>query len=355
MSNTDPFMLGLGSSPNSKSPADRDDSGDSPAPPDPALIARADRLAHALKNPRTVQPSTDSTADATSHAEPTPPPAPTPRAVLRAVPEGAVATASGEPFVEFEAADAKARHLAAQTGFDWWVRALGDGQFVVVCAATPNASPSRQSMERDEPEEEQDFRTKALDELQLSDFPPGHPVHRFGVKQYKKFAKKHFKFKPSYRSMWPLLILSLIGLVLYLLPVPALRLLPPELLHQTLESISEENLVTAVQYLGLAFCLLALGKVLFQRHYRRYILMPGYAKCEEGIVARKSTKIAYVNVVNYDVQQNPIARILNYGTLELSSAGSDGSEIKMRDVYSPRVVELVLESRMEEARQTQRR
>ncbi|MEI2422308.1 PH domain-containing protein, partial [Arthrospira platensis SPKY2] len=100
--------------------------------------------------------------------------------------------------------------------------------------------------------------------------------------------------------------------------------------------------------LGLALAVLALGKLVFQRHYRRYILMPGYAKCEEGIIARKSTKIAYVNVVNYDVQQNPIARILNYGTIELSSAGSDGSEIRMLDVYSPRVVELVLESRMEE-------
>lgn len=366
MPTTDPFTLGLGpSSPGAKGERhSAEPEGESSArhpPPDQSTVDRADRLAAALRGGAGDAVSAPDAGLASAEVARRQD-AVSPGAVCRPlpVPEGAVAGAGGVPFTDFEAAQFKAAHLSAETGDTWWVRALSSSQFVLVCrAAGPPASVSGVGSGNaldmgDDPASQEDFRTKDLDDLQLSDFPDGHPVHRFGLSQYKRFAKRDFKFKPAYRSMWPLFLVAAIGGIVYGFPMSVITLLPDDALHQLLTSFDQSALLSGVETLGMVIAAVGLGKVIFERHYRRYFLMPGSVKAEEGIIARKSTKIAYLNVVNYDVQQSPIARILNYGTLELSSAGSDGSEINMRNLFSPRVVELVLESRMEEARQAGR-
>jgi hypothetical protein len=50
------------------------------------------------------------------------------------------------------------------------------------------------------------------------------------------------------------------------------------------------------------------------------------------------------------VQSTIISRFLNYGTIELSSAASDGAEIYIVNVFAPRLVENIIERKMEEAR-----
>ena len=367
MSTTDPFTLGLGSSsPGAKRDRNSAEPQGEASPhhpaPDQSTVDRADRLAAKLRGGAALEGSApDAGLDSD---EPEMPSAaaisPVAADAPLPVPEGAVAGSGGFPFTDFEAAQSKAAHLSAQTGDAWWVRALSPSQFVLVCAAAAlpvsvsGVGPRNALDMGDDPDSQDDFRTKDLDDLQLSDFPDGHPVHRFGLGQYKRFAKRNFKFKPAYRSMWPLFVLAAIGGLFYTFPVAVITLLPEDAVHQLLTSFNQATLLSGVETLGMVIAAVGLGKAMFERHYRRYFLMPGFVKAEQGIIARKSTKIAYMNVVNYDVQQNPIARILNYGTIELSSAGSDGSEINMRNLFSPRVVELVLESRMEEARQAGR-
>lgn len=361
MSTSDPFTVGLGSPSSASASVDpaaapSRDREARPPPPDQSTVDRADRLAAALRGSPEPEASDPSSGVHGRHggASETSPVSATADAPLP-VPEGAVAGSGGLPFTDFGAAESKAAHLTAQTGDAWWVRALSPSQFVLVCSAVAPAAMSTGVLDMaDGSSTEDDFRTKPLDELQLSDFPDGHPVHRFGLGQYKRFAKRNFKFKPSYRSMWPLFVLAAIGGLFYAFPVAVITLLPEDAVHQLLTSFDQVTLISGVEKVGIAIAAVGLGKAFFERHYRRYFLMPGFVKAEQGIIARKSTKIAYLNVVNYDVQQNPIARILNYGNLELSSAGSDGSEINMKNLFSPRVVELVLESRMEEARQAGR-
>ena len=360
MSTSDPFTLGLGAPASSDRDSKRAEATASAANADHdhSSIERAERLADAVAKGAVPEPRR---SDSEEHlATGSPSAQPVEEAAESAelqVPSGAVGGAGGRPFADFSAAQSKAEHLSAQTGDSWWVRAISSDRYVLVCgSAPPNAKTARRDHRHSDLDEEtEDFRTKALDELTLSDFPDGHPVHRFGLGQYKRFAKRNFRFKPAYRSMWPLFLIAAIGGVSYVFPVAVITLLPDDAVHQLLAMFSDEALLGGVQKAGLVLIALGVGKALFQRHYRRYYLMPGFAKAEEGIIARKSTKISYANVVNYDVQQNPLARILNYGTLELSSAGSDGAEINMKNVFSPRVVELVLESRMEETRQALRR
>lgn len=345
MSN-DPFMHGLGGSRDRTPPAVPLENGGEQDSASPAVVERADRLAEALSDPNRAKPGADqpepvdyevdSDYEVSSDTE------------LCEIPDGAIGTVNNRPFSDFNAAEHKARQMNVETGDAFWVRALAPEQFVVVAQAV-GATRARVRDEGDTQDEiDSSLYDKPLSQLKLSDFPPNHPVHRCGLNRYRRYAKKGFKFKPAYRSMWPLLLLVVVGFALYTFPIRALSLLPPDVIEQILRAGPPDKLRVGVQYLGLMLAVVAGLKALWQRHYRRYMLMPGFAKQEEGIIARKSTKIAYRNVVNYDVRQGPIARLLNYGTLELSSAGSDGAEIAMSNVLAPRLVEIVLEGKMAE-------
>jgi uncharacterized membrane protein YdbT with pleckstrin-like domain len=112
------------------------------------------------------------------------------------------------------------------------------------------------------------------------------------------------------------------------------------------ERLSGPTFTRGVGYAGLALALFALGKILYIRINFRYFLSANYAKCEAGLIARRSTKLVYGTILATDTHQSVLGRLLNFGTVELSCAGSDGNEILIENVYAPEIVQAVVESRM---------
>lgn len=273
-------------------------------------------------------------------------------------PDDAVTAPDGNPFTDFDSANYKAQQMASQTGDEFLVTAVSSTQFVVVSrVVVSNATPSRTSGNENassESDRSLSYLSIPLKELKIDDFPPNHAVHKLGLDRYKKYMKKGFKFKPAYRSMWPLLTVATFGLLVFLLPVPFVNLLPQDMITKILASIPEDTFLKGISLFAAALGSFALIKVLIQRHSHRYMLMDGFAKYECGIISRDTTKIAYSNISNQSVDQSILGRILNYGDMELASPGTGDAEIKMQSVLAPHMVLAVLEGRIAEARQSAR-
>lgn len=309
---------------------------------DDPIDTTADHLLDLIKNPPRVE-SPDSLPAPTGSVDST--------TSLLPLPSGAIGTQDGKPFSDWEAANYKADAMTSQVGDRFIVQAIAKDAFVVVpeLASATGSAQTRRALQDDE-SDDRAYLQIPIDQLTLADFPPDHPVHRCGLARYRRYLKKNFKFKPAYRSMLPLLIIIPLGVLTYFYPVSTLNFLPPDVLSNIISSVPPEKLAAGTSIFGGLLAAFAFGRVVWQRNFRRYMLMPGFAKYEEGILKRKSTKIAYLNIVNYDVKQSVIGRLMNFGTIELSSAGSDGSEIEMHNVLAPRLIEVVLEGKMNEAK-----
>jgi len=273
------------------------------------------------------------------------------------IPAGAVTASGGAPFSDFDSAAYKARQMEQQTGAEFFVCALSATEFVVLDrqASTPRSDREQPAeLRKRETSPDLAYRDIPIDDLKITDFPAEHPVHTCGLARYKKYMKRGFKFKPAYRSMWPLLTVAILGGLIYLFPVRTIELLPQDIITQIVSAISPEQFTMFAAYTGAALGGFALFKILILRHSHRYMLQDGFAKYEYGIIKRETTKIAYANISNYEVKQSILGRLLNYGDMELASPGTNDSEIKMINVLGPRLVEVVLEGKIDEARRSNR-
>jgi len=347
MPNDDLLLVGL--SPGETShPTPSTETPDSTAPSE-AELETAARLTNSLQNKQAaaVDLEPDALKPRLSDAAPL--------VAAPDLPAGAVTAADGQPFSDFDSANYKADQMHQQTGDIFFVCALGSSSYVVLAQSSAGAPADPDQAEASDASTSSSFRDIPVDQLTLEDFPDTHPVHKCGLARYKRYMKKDFKFKPAYRSMWPLLVVAGIGTLVYLLPVHVISLLPQDVINNILSSISPEKFTLGVAYLGAALGVFASGKILVQRHIHRYTLHPGFAKYEYGILKRESSKIAYNNISNYEVNQSVLGRLLNYGDMELASPGTNDSEIKMINVFAPQLIEAVLEGKIEEARQYARR
>jgi len=259
-----------------------------------------------------------------------------------AIPERSVLSDSGEPFTSYEAAAHKAAVISKESSLEFHVRAIAQNAFVVF---PQNMSGSERSQSEGQGSQAtgRGYRDLDINEVQLSDFPEEHPVHKSGLAHYKRYFKKNFKFKPAYRSMFLLIAMVPVGLLMYFLPNATLQLLPAESVAQMVATFPIEKIASGVSVGGMVLALVASLRVFWIRQVNRYTLKPNYVEYAEGILFRKTSKIPYVNILNHECNQNPIQLFLNYGTLELASAASDGAEILIRNIYSPRLVEAILE------------
>lgn len=349
MTEQDLLLVGL-TGEKSSNPVNRDTpQATSPQDVDEADVDTAERLMRRLHGET---PQQDDPQPRVLQAELTS----TPRSTAE-IPAGAVTAAGGIPFSDFDSAAYKATQMEHQTGAEFFVCALSATEFVVL-----DRQSSAPLVDREQPTESRKketspdlaYRDIPIDELKTTDFPAEHPVHTCGLARYKKYMKRGFKFKPAYRSMWPLLMVAVLGGLAYLFPVPTIELLPQDIITQIVSAISPEQFTMFVAYTGAALGGFALIKILLLRHSHRYTLQDGFAKYEYGIIKRETTKIAYTNISNYEVKQSILGRLLNYGDMELASPGTNDAEIKMNAVLGPRLVEVVLEGKIDEARRANR-
>jgi membrane protein YdbS with pleckstrin-like domain len=343
----------IDSQPTGQPPAaenDATDPWDLPAPepaPSVTLEERSDAVVAVSGESPATSPATPAAAMPAPDLDPT-----------STIPDGAILAANGQPFRDLDAARFKAARLTEETGEAFDVRPLAPGGFVLVpplprvTRPTPQAAGSdRASGALPGKPARKPAATPSVaqaDQLTLDNFPEGHPARKYGLPLYKKILSETRKpLRQAWRSQLPLLVVAVLGVLLFLAPDAFVRIAVPP---ASAERLASPSFVKGVGYMGLALALFMLGKAVYVRINWRYLLTSNYVKSEAGIVARRSAKLVYGTILAIDTHQTVFGRLLNYGTVELSCAGSDGNEILIENVYAPEVVQSVIESRMIEMR-----
>jgi hypothetical protein len=115
--------------------------------------------------------------------------------------------------------------------------------------------------------------------------------------------------------------------------------------------------IAAIQFGGKYFIIgLALSSLIFcctiiARQHRDYYVSGERVEAEWGIIGRSSKEVRIVDIRSMDVHESGLLGFLGIGSLDVSSAGSEGVEVQFRYVRKPhRIKELIrqLQSRLED-------
>lgn len=140
--------------------------------------------------------------------------------------------------------------------------------------------------------------------------------------------------RPAWRGFWKLHILGFAGLVVALAPTGFLLHilhLPPE--H--VSSISRHGMIPLLSFLGLTASLTAFAYAVYGRYAYRFTAKPELLESCFGIFARKSVRAEYAHIRSIDVDQGIIDRILNVGTVEVSTAATADAEVIFQGISDP--------------------
>ena len=71
----------------------------------------------------------------------------------------------------------------------------------------------------------------------------------------------------------------------------------------------------------------------------RYDVLPDRIRQTYGIIATKETEMPLERIITVNVRRSVIGRILNFGTIEFSSAAREEPDVVFRDVIYPKLIE----------------
>jgi len=103
---------------------------------------------------------------------------------------------------------------------------------------------------------------------------------------------------------------------------------------------------SASRCLPLTFCC-----TIIARQHRDYYVSGERVEAEWGIIGRSSEEVRIVDIRSMDVHEKGLLGFLGIGSLDVSSAGSEGVEVQFRHVRKPhRIKELIrqLQARLAE-------
>lgn len=257
---------------------------------------------------------------------------------------GATVSASGAPFTDYDAALHKAATMTAETGQQFAVAPVEGGVVVVpVGASQIPGSPGAHATTPDGDLDAALYLTPIAD-LTIDLFPQDHIVHKLGLRRFKAIASPKKKHRQSYMSQLTLVATAVFAFLPFLYPVHAISMLfPPESLADITSKIPEEYFIGGFRYFCLFFSVGSIAKILYTRMYFRYILENHKAKRQIGILKKETVSCDYDDLKTVDIQQSLMGRLLNYGTIELSTAASDGSEIVFENVSDPELMQSVID------------
>lgn len=158
--------------------------------------------------------------------------------------------------------------------------------------------------------------------------------------------------RPSYRSQITTLLSALIFIIIALVFVEQLLIMAKinNLFHWLYNNF---GLLLNWNYLLMVtkgcFALLSLHlviKALLVRYTNRYFIGPKGVETRLGLISITETRIEYIHIRGVILKQSIIERLLGYGSIEVATSGTDGSEIKFTDIASPSAIKDMLKARL---------
>ncbi len=144
--------------------------------------------------------------------------------------------------------------------------------------------------------------------------------------------RKVIKLRPAIRSFWNLQLLLCLAVLI--------TVYPKEFLLQvfTAGDLQTRNGflgMLAIQAMGGVVIAITTAKMVYVYLANRYRITDELVESQYGIIARRSATISIDDIRAIDVNQGIIDRILDVGTLELSTAGTAGVDCKLLSVARP--------------------
>lgn len=144
--------------------------------------------------------------------------------------------------------------------------------------------------------------------------------------------------KPSIRGCWPDLLTGFtIICLLYFLADPIVQGYAEMFSSATVEDISAFNgLINKIGFWGvISTVIIVYLRTLFIQHNEKIFLGETYVELHKGIIARDRTRINLDHIRSVDTKQGLIDRLLNIGSVHLSTAGTSESEVTVTKILDP--------------------
>lgn len=92
--------------------------------------------------------------------------------------------------------------------------------------------------------------------------------------------------------------------------------------------------------------LLAFFQAIYSLYSRSYFIGPKGVEATLGIISKDQTRIEFQHIRGVKLSQGILERLIGYGTIEVATSGSDGSEIRFRAIARPNKILAVLKERV---------
>ncbi|HHI71459.1 MAG TPA: PH domain-containing protein [Rhodobacteraceae bacterium] len=220
----------------------------------------------------------------------------------------------GKPFGEFQRAAWLRDLLTDVTGRPWLIENTGEG-FIVVGDGNPEISGTGKTSD------ESNRKRRSFQPVTL------HPALRTSLPFY--------------------LPLAMLGVYMALNPTGFLSRLMTFQLFSPLSEFLDVNIALGwIGLIGKALMLLSILAVVLPWLSNRYIVSPEGVEARAGIIARDSVQVRFSDIRSIGLRQGLIDRLLGVGTLEFSSAGTGGVDVRFINIPSPMKIRQWIEKLM---------
>lgn len=263
--------------------------------------------------------------------------------------EMGILAANGRPFSDLDAARIKARTLTDELGETYDVFPVEGGYTIRRNAepASPSTEPVRPATAGEGEADENPFTipsTGVVDLVSARRIPQGRP--QTNATQNEKPVRPHdtadanfgglptIELRPAWRSFWKYHIPAVIGFLVAMFPtaflLAVLRVDPSHVLF-----MAEHGILPLVRLAGLMAGLVGLNYSVYGRFANQYTVKPELLESSRGIFARKAVRVEFAHIRSIDLTQGLIDRLLNIGTVEVSTAATADAEVIFEGVPDP--------------------
>lgn len=260
-------------------------------------------------------------------------------------------SATGKPFSDRDAAAVKAARVSQELGEQYVVVEIYGGYAVTsradVALSDDDVQPKSQvstgenvELSVDPPQAE----TSKPDTAPFVNTRLRAPIPPLSSTNNKENNDQVLTLRPALRSFLLQQFLFICGLLIAIGATPLtgavldsndvlVGLVSPMFLHELFVLV------------GASLAVITSSKISYSYISNRYVIGPEYIESSEGIVARKTKRIDYLHIRQVNVTQSVLERLLNTGSVEISSAATEGGDIEFRDVGNPVLVQGQIASR----------
>lgn len=279
-----------------------------------------------------------------------------------------ILSATGLPFSDTTAAELKAKVLSAELGEPFEVVPHPDGGFAVskkngrqTDAPTHDLSNSvSRAPVMELPGKKKESSASAVNPWDIPAPPPGEKIVNNNLRakpanttppnldaipssvenaaDAPSDLQQTIRLHPAIWSFWVWLVVLCFGAIATWSP----RLFLFHILNISkvyVDNMDVYGVIPLVSMLGAMSVASAIINTLYGYYVRSYLIGRDTIETYYGLISRKIQRIEYHHIRSVNVDQSLIGRAMKFGTVEISTAASDGGELIFKDVANPTAVQ----------------